>query len=268
MAAGAGSSRFSETPSAEDPRPVVHVEPVMGTVASFHIWPEPGCGWGEALREACELLHRADRVFSTWDPASPVSRLRLGAIGLDETPDEVEEVIRLCRVANELSGGWFDPWAMPGGFDPTGLVKGWAVERAARVLRGGPVDGALVNAGGDIAVFGSPGSGGAWTVGVRHPERSDALACVLRVDAAVATSGTYERGAHLFDPWTGSETCRAASATVTGPSLAIADALATALAVAGEDGLRFVAAAAGYEGLVIRADGTASATTGLVTESA
>lgn len=248
---------------------MVHAEPVMGTVASFHIWPHPGSdfGWRDALREACGLLHQADRVFSTWDPTSPVSRLRLGAIGIDETPGEVEEVIRLCRVANELSGGWFDPWAMPGGFDPTGLVKGWAVERAAGVLRSGPVDGALVNGGGDIAVFGSPGPGEVWTIGVRHPERADALACVLRVDAAVATSGAYERGAHLFDPWTGSETCRVASATVTGPSLAIADALATALAVAGEDGLSFVAAASGYEGLVIRADGTASATTGLVAES-
>ena len=84
----------------------------------------------EARRRAEARLRWVDDVFSTWKPESPVSRLRRGEIGLGDAPPEVAEVLELCRRAREASDGWFDPWAMPGGVDPTGLVKGWAVERA------------------------------------------------------------------------------------------------------------------------------------------
>ena len=80
---------------------------------------------------------------------------------------------------------------------------------------------------------------------------------------AVATSGTYERGAHLVDPHTGQPGCRAASATVTGPSLAMADALATALAVGGDAALEAVEGLAGYAGYLIRPDGTQTWTDGM-----
>ena len=76
------------------------------------------------------LLHHADEVFSTWQPDSPISRLRSGQITDAQAPAEVAEVLERCAAARELSGGWFDPWAMPGGIDPTGFVKGWAAQRA------------------------------------------------------------------------------------------------------------------------------------------
>ena len=100
-----------------------------------------------------------------------------------------------CRAARQASGGWFDPWAMPGGFDPTGLAKGWAVDRALDVLRRSGLAGAMVNGGGDLAAFGAPATGQRWRVGIRHPWCDRSLAGIIEVGAAVATSGSYERGA-------------------------------------------------------------------------
>jgi thiamine biosynthesis lipoprotein ApbE len=306
-----------------------HAEPVMGTVFSFTAvhGDLPPDGVRAALAAACRVLHHCDALFSTWDPASAVSRFRRGEAELGQLPPEFPEVLRECRAAKQASGGWFDPWAMPGGFDPTGLVKGWATERALAELRGAGLAGALINGGGDVAVFGSPADGQRWRVGIRHPWRADALACVIEagqgpvteerglepaggsggspprtstggvpgrladrtgtggvpgrladrtgtggvpgrladrnIIAAVATSGPYERGAHLIDPATGQPASRAASATVTGPSLALADALATGVAVGGDEALALVAGLEGYAGYLIRPDGSETDTGGI-----
>ncbi len=242
-----------------------HAEPVMGTVFSFTaVHGElPEATVRAALAAACRILHRCDAVFSTWDTGSPVSRFRRGEAALGLMPPEFAEVLAECHAAKTASAGWFDPWAMPGGFDPTGLVKGWAVARALAELRGAGLAGGLVNGGGDVAVFGSPADGDRWRVGIRHPWRADALACVVEIDAAVATSGPYERGAHLIDPATGRPAGRAASATVTGPSLALADALATGVAVGGDEALAVVAGLDGYAGYLIRPDGSEADTGGI-----
>src|SRR5215472_17093561 len=115
-----------------------HAEPVMGTVFSFTAvhGDLPPDAVRAALAAACRELHHCDALFSTWDPGSPVSRFRRGEAALGQMPPEFTEVMRECRAAKRASGGWFDPWAMPGGFDPTGLVKGWATERALAELRG------------------------------------------------------------------------------------------------------------------------------------
>ena len=152
---------------------------------------------------------------------------------------------------------------MPGGVDPTGLVKGWAVERALAVLRAAGIPAALINGGGDVAAYGGPAPGEPWRIGVRHPWRPGALAGIIEVQAAVATSGTYERGSHLIDPHTGRAGSRAVSATVTGPSLTLADALATAVAVGGDEALGLVAGLEGYEGYLIRPDGSETGTGGI-----
>lgn len=244
---------------------IVQAEPVMGTVVSFHVFsgPVPEAETRAAVDKACELLHRHDEVFSTWRPESPMSRLRTGELALAEAPPEIAAVLELCREAKQMTCGWFDPWAMPGGVDPTGLVKGWAAARALEVLERAGVDAAIVNAGGDVASLGRPPGGGRWKVGINHPWRADALACVLEIEAAVATSGCYERGAHLIDPTDGSTPTSVASATVTGPHLAFVDALATAVAVAGDRGMDLVRSLEGYDAYIIRVDGTEDATAGI-----
>ncbi|MGO8877293.1 MAG: FAD:protein FMN transferase [Acidimicrobiales bacterium] len=245
---------------------VVHGEAVMGTMVSFHLYPGSGGDFEAraALRAACERLHRLDEIFTTWSPASAMSRFRGGRLRPHEVPAELPVVLELCRQVRAASGGWFDPWAMPGGLDPTGLVKGWAVEQALGLLGGAGLEGAMVNAGGDVALLGHPPGGAGWRIGIRHPWRADALACVIEAEGAVATSGCYERGAHLVDPRNGRPSQAAASATVIGPRLAFADALATALAVGGDEALELIGGLAGYEAYLIRADGTELATAGVV----
>ncbi len=212
---------------------------------------------------ACAELRRADALFSTWKNGSPMSRIRRGVLLLETAPDEIHRVLDLCDDVREMTGGWFDPWTMPGGVDPTGLVKGWAAERALEMLRTHGALAAYVNAGGDIAVLGKHATAERWRMGIRHPWRPDALACTVFVERSLATSGTYERGLHLFDPHARQFSARAVSASVVGPSLAIADGLATALCVGGDDVLERLAEIPGYEGYLIRTDGTEAWTQGM-----
>ncbi len=247
-------------PAAAPPaRAIHHLQNVMGTVVTIDVYTadgRAGAGLARQLATARAILQRADAVFSTWKPHSPVSRLRRGEITMTEAPAEVSEVLEQCAIARELSGGWFDPWAMPGGIDPTGYVKGWAAQKALGAFRASSICGAIVNAAGDIASFGSPGPGQPFRIGITDPFSPRRLAEVVYLTGAIATSGTYERGNHLIDPHTGRPAARAASASVTGPDLGLADALATALAVAGAPGLDLIKAFDGYEALIIALDGS------------
>jgi FAD:protein FMN transferase len=225
---------------------------------------EPADGTTIALRRAIATLHEADDVFSTWKAGSPMSRLRRGEIRLEQAPREIAEVLALCENARDASGGWFDPWRLPGGVDPTGLVKGWAAQRALGVLRDAGAAGAMVNAGGDIAVFGEPHDGEPWRIGIRDPRSADGLLCVvaIRSTGALATSGTYERGAHIVDPATGRPATDVLSATVAGPDLSLADALATAVVASGGRVLERIARLPGYSALVVDGEFGVRATSG------
>ena len=144
--------------------------------------------------------------------------------------------------------------------DPTGLVKGWAVERAAALLEAAGARRLLVDAGGDVVVRGGP-----WRVGIRHPRRRRRLAAVLALrDGAVATSGAYERGPHIVDPRTGRPATGALSVTVVGPDLGTADAYATAAFALGSRGPAWTAGLDGYDALTIVPGGRVLATPGLL----
>lgn len=252
------NGRRDDGPRAASPE-VHRLEQVMGTVVVIDCYTAGGPVAPDLYRRlatARAVLHRADAVFSTWKHESPVSRLRRGEVGLDEVPSEVREVLSACEVARDATGGYFDPWAMPGGLDPTGYVKGWAAQRALEALRGPGVEGALVNAAGDIACAGSPAPGEAFRVAVADPSSRGGIVAIVEVASSIATSGTYERGAHLVDPRTGVAGCRVASATVTGPDLGLADAFATAVAVGGSEALALVASVEGYEAFTVGWDGS------------
>lgn len=240
----------------------------MGTVFCF-TWCPGGTGDGadrdveDALRAASGDLAEADRVFSTWNPDSPMSRVRRGELAESDRPD-IAAVLDRCRELREASAGWFDPWAAPGGVDPTGMVKGWATAAAcARLGDAGPAAGAVDGAG-DVATLPGPGpdGSGSWRIGVRHPWRSEALAGAVALPAgsAIASSGTYERGEHLWNPAGGPVAARAA--TVCGPDLTTADAFATALAVGGPAFLPVLEAMDGWEGWFVTPDGVEHETSG------
>jgi thiamine biosynthesis lipoprotein len=242
----------------------------MGTVVSFTVHPgtlDDG-QVDAALQRACAGLHRDDAMFSTWKPSSPISRFRAGALDAVDLPPEALDVLDRCRWLQGITGGWFDPWSMPGGVDPTGMVKGWAAARALDVLADAGIAAAMVNAGGDLACLGAPPGAASWRVGIRHPWQPAAFAAVVAAAAAVATSGGYERPGQLLDPHTGAVSRRAASATVVGPDLAVADALATALAVGGTEVFDRVVALPGYEAYLIGVDGHETASDGMPFEPA
>ena len=237
----------------------------MGTVMTLDLFDDATPSMSSLvpiIEEALAVLHRADAMFSTWKDKSCISRIRRGELSLENAPAQVKTVLEQCREARSISHGWFDPWAMPGGVDPTGLVKGWAAQQSLNVLRRANVGGALVNAAGDIASFGGPREGERFRIGVVDPANPRQLACIVETPGAIATSGAYERGEHLIDPHSRVPTTRAASATVVGPELGLADALATALVVAGAQALTMFSELSEYEGLVIAKDSTFRMTPG------
>jgi thiamine biosynthesis lipoprotein len=242
---------------------VRHAEPVMGTVVSFDV-PFAARHDG-SLDDAVKWLHWVDRVFSPYRPDSDVSQLADGVVTVDGCVPEMAEVIEACAFLRELSGGYFtaSPW---GRFDPSGYVKGWAVERAAAILSAAGSANHLVNGGGDVqCVGGLPGTTPApWRVGIANPLMPGRLAVVVEaVDCGVATSGTAERGAHIANPRTGGPAEGLASITVTGPSLALADACATAAFAMGPDLARdWAESLDGYEAYAITGKGGTWQTSG------
>jgi len=193
-----------------------------------------------AVEGVKKFVYGVDEDFSTYKDGSFVSRLRRGEISIDACPSEVQEVWGLCAIARDLTDGAFDPWAVAGGFDPSGYVKGWAADRVAQILMEAGCEHIQVNAAGDLTLRGGineKGVVGPWKIGVVNPDNRQEVLRIFEInDGAIATSGTYERGAHIFDPATGTIAIGAKSATVLGPDGGLTDALATALMVSGEDG--------------------------------
>ena len=208
----------------------------MGTVASVHVRAEDADApqVHAAVRRVFAHLRRVDGVLSTWRADSDL--LRLQHRETTEAHAWVADVVELCLEAEERTEGLFSAWRhRPGGrtvFDPTGLVKGWAVAGAAEHLALVPGVSYGVGVGGDVVVGTGPGVGPAapeWRVGIADPARAGVVADVVAVRrGAVATSGAAERDGHVVDPRTGLPVRRPGSATVVGPDLTWADVWATA----------------------------------------
>lgn len=212
------------------------VETVMGIPMSVDI-RDPG-DHRELVDHAFEMLRDADRRFSTYRADSEVSAADRGEIDPESFSAPLREVIGIGRRAADDSGGAFRIRTPDGRFDLDGVVKGWAAANAARVLSDGGLRDFCLNAGGDVVVSGAPEGSAVWNVGIRSPTDPTAVLTVLAVtDAAVATSGAYERGAHIVDGRTGRPATGLMSATVVAADLTTADVLATAVFALGPDGV-------------------------------
>jgi FAD:protein FMN transferase len=242
---------------------VVQVEHCMGTVFTIDI-RDPG-DWDDAVGSVVDWLHRVDALFSTYRPDSDVSRIRRGELLVADAALEVAEVLDLCTQLESETDGYFTAlWR--GDLDPTGLVKGWAIEQASRLLHANGSRNHAVNGGGDIQIAGEAAPGEPWRVGISDPLDGTRLLTVLEGrDFAVATSGNAERSAHIVDPFTGSPAGELAGVTVVGRGLTRVDAYATAAFAMGADALRWVEGVPGYEALVVWPDGVARSSRGLRT---
>jgi FAD:protein FMN transferase len=240
---------------------VRHAESVMGTVVSFDV-PAAAVADG-SLDGAVNWLHWVDRIFSPYRADSDVALLADALVTPDACAPEVGEVIAACAAFRLQSGGYFS--AAPGGrFDPSGYVKGWAVERAAAILSAAGSSSHLVNGGGDVQCTGGRGAAEPWRVGIADPFHRGCLALVVAArDGAVATSGVAERGEHIVNPHTGQPARGLASLTVVGPRLSYADSYATAAFAMGPATSRdWIESLAGYEAYAITEPGETWQTSG------
>lgn len=200
------------------------------------------------LDAVAALLVEVDHRFSTYRESSEVSRYNAGLVDPSDLSSELTEVLRLCEETRLLSRGYFDI-SRGDGIDPSGLVKGWAIQRAAELLRNRGFADFFVDAGGDIQADGHNALGQRWRVGIRNPFDRDEVVKVLAIsDCGVATSGTAIRGAHIIDPTSGRPVeTPLLSLTVVGPSIFEADRIATAAFAMGGNAFTFVRQLQGFE---------------------
>jgi FAD:protein FMN transferase len=244
-----------------------HAEQVMGTVVSFDV-PAAARADG-SLTAAIRWLHWVDATFSTYQARSEVSRLGRGEVTLDDCAPEVAGVLAACEALGERSGGYFTAYPA-GSLDPSGYVKGWAIERAAAILTEAGSAAHAVNGGGDVQCAGGrpdgTRAGAPWRLGIANPFLPGTLALTVEGrDFAVATSGIAERGAHIMDPLAGRPASGLASITIIGESLTLADAYATAAFAMGPARAREWASTAisGYDAYAVASDGATWRTPGL-----
>jgi thiamine biosynthesis lipoprotein len=218
---------------------------------------------GDLFDRVYEYLGYVDRKFSTYKEDSEISRLNRGEVDLREASDDLQGILAMAEETRVETGGYFDI-RRGDRFDPSGIVKGWAIYRAAEILERAGCRNYYIYAGGDIQARGCNPGGGAWRVGIQNPfQRDEIVKVVSLVDGGIATSGTYERGAHIYNPLDPSNPLdEIVSLTVIGPNVYEADRFATAAFAMGREGLRFIEEQPGLEGYMIDRSGMASYTSG------
>lgn len=216
------------------------------------------------LDDVFAWLRWVDATFSTYKADSEIGRINRGELAPEDADPEVRAVLDRCDELRRETNGYFDARAAsPDVLDPSGLVKGWSIERAAGILDDAGVRNYALNAGGDIVVRGRAVPDWSWRIGIQHPRERDAVAHVVEArNLAIATSGEYERGQHVVDPHTRRPPSGLLSVTVTGPDLGTADAYATAAFAMGAAARDWVEGLDGYEAFAITAAGATWQTSG------
>jgi thiamine biosynthesis lipoprotein len=214
------------------------------------------------LRDAFEYFRVIDGRYSTYKPDSEISRINDG-LPEREWSAEMRHVLELCEETKRQTNGYFDIWR-DGTRDPSGLVKGWAIDQAAKRLHSDGVRNFYIEAGGDVQAMGVNAEGQPWSIGIRNPFDRDEIIKVLHVqDAGVATSGTYIRGQHIYDPHRPDVLLESvASLTVVSENIYDADRFATAAFAMGKDGIGFIEQKKGLEGYMVDSEGIATMTSG------
>ncbi len=235
-------------------------ELIMGMPVTVEI--PRAAGASSAVADTFDFFRKVDERYSTYKPGSEISKINSG-LPRSRWSNEMKEVLRLCDQTKRETGGFFD--IMRGGKrDPSGLVKGWAINRAAERLKKRGVHDFCVEAGGDFQVCGTNAAGGPWKIGIRNPFNRDEIVKVVAVSReGVATSGTAVRGQHIYDPHQPGKLVEdIRSLTVIGPDIYEADRFATAAFAMGRDGIAFIESLDGLEGYMIDAGKTATFTSG------
>jgi FAD:protein FMN transferase len=242
---------------------VRRVEHVMGLPIVVDVRDDGEAG--EALDGLFDWLRWVDATFSTYKDDTEISRINRGELRREDAHPHVRAVLERCDLLRHETRGYFDMRTPKGSIDPSGLVKGWAVDRAAAILDDAGLHNYAVSAGGDMRIRGRAVPELAWRVGIQHPLDLQLVAAVIETtsELAIATSGAYARGDHVWDPHTGRPPRGILSVTIVGPELATADAYATAaFAMGSQVAPHWTARLEGYEAMTILADETVFKTGG------
>lgn len=204
-----------------------------------------------------------DEKFSTYKESSEISAINRHALTLEQSSQDMKTVFALAEQTKQQTNGYFDI-ARDGSYDPSGLVKGWAIYNAAEILRQKGFENYYVDAGGDVQAAGKNSHGESWRAGIRNPFNLNEIVKVLSVsNCGIATSGTYIRGQHIYNPKKQDQPIAdVVSLTVIGPNVYDADRFATAAFAMGGEGIYFIESVEGLEGYMIDQNRRATCTRG------
>lgn len=205
-----------------------------------------------------------DEKFSTYKTTSEISAINCGDLALEHASEEVQLIFALCEETKRETGGYFDIKTPSDDYDPSGLVKGWSIWNAAKLLEKKGFKNFYIDAGGDIQPHGNNADGKPWAIGIKNPfNETENIKVVYTSDKGVATSGTYIRGMHIYNPNNKHVPVNEiVSLTVIGPNIYDADRFATAAFAMGARGINFIESLNGYEGYMIDNNKLGTMTTG------
>lgn len=205
-----------------------------------------------------------DRRFSPYKADSEIEAINRSELAEPDYSNEMREVLALAEQTKRETFGYFDIRTAAGSLDPSGIVKGWAIRNAAAIVSTAGARDFFIDAGGDIQSSGRNADGREWSVGIRSPfDATEIIKVVHPRGHGIATSGTYVRGQHIYDPHAVNHPITdIVSLTVIGSDVLEADRFATAAFAMGKDGILFIEQTAGLEGYVVDSSGRATLTSG------
>lgn len=250
-----------------------HVEECMGTTFRFAgRSPLSEVETANVIATACEILHEADRTFSLYKPESPLSRLARGETSVRELPPVVEEIWNECDAWQKTTDGWFSAMTPQNTFDPSGVVKTWAAKRAAEYVEQAGITDFTLNAGGDVWLAAGLTVERDWRIAISKPisiaSADHGILTVIDLKntgyRAMATSGSAERGEHIWNPKAPGKTAptELVQVSVVAKDLVVADVWATAAFAEGVRAVHHLNQIDDIEALFILADGELAATDG------
>ncbi len=216
----------------------------------------------DVLEEIFSYFTAIDNKFSTYKNDSEIMRINRGEIPIQSYSSQMREIFILAEKTKRESLGYFDIKNPGGTLDPSGIVKGWAIQNAAEILRKKGYNNFYIDAGGDIQSHGLNKEGKEWIIGIRSPFNAKEIVKVMQVGGrGVATSGNYIRGQHIYNPHEPQKKLLdITSFTVIGPNVLEADRFATAAFAMGREGINFIEKLPGFEGYAIDSAGIATFT--------
>ncbi len=216
---------------------------IMGMPVTVEILGQPDSLAAAMTEKVFDYFAYVDQTFSTYKKISEIEKINDGLLPENAWSEDMREIFALAQKTKEETNGYFDIVNNEGRLDPSGIVKGWAIWNASKLLTDAGAKNFYIEAGGDIQVAGLGPSGGGWKVGIKNPFNTKEIikAVFLKHNEGIATSGNYERGAHIYNPKNRQATVAdVASITVVGPNVYEADRFATAAFAMQEEGIGFI----------------------------